>query len=150
MLPPETSATPAPQLDQIWNELKAARWAQSQTETEAQKLREELELAHFHRREAQHELRLLQVQTHELQEELETARHALEHSQGELAAMWRVMSARKERVGASLGDMTDGNEAFDLPQSGSKYEDQRSRIQSQIARARDLSRRRRWPWPQAS
>jgi predicted nucleic acid-binding Zn-ribbon protein len=148
-LPPETAA-PNPQISQLWDELKAARQGQAETTAEAHQLRQELGLAHFHRREAQQELQSLQNETEELRDELENTRHALEHTQGELASMWRVMSARKERSGESLGDMTDGNEAFDLPQRSGRFETERSRIQGQISRVRDLSRRRRWPWPQAS
>ena len=107
-------------------------------------------MAHYNRREAQRELQIIQSQAQDLKEELETARQALEHTQGELASMWRVMSSRKDRAVTDLASMTDGNEAFDLPPSRDILETERSRIQGQIARVRDLSRRRRWPWPQAS
>ena len=82
--------------------------------------------------------------------ELETARTALQHTQQELASMWRVMSARRQRSAPSLTGMTNGDEAFDLPPQRDRLERERSRIQDQIARVRDLSKRRRWPWPQAS
>jgi excisionase family DNA binding protein len=139
-----------PNLAGLWDELKTAKSDLAAAASEAQQLRHELNLAHFHRREAQQDLEGLQNQSLELQEELETARQALEHTQNELASMWRVMSSRRERTEPGLTSMTDGNEAFDLPPSLNSLASERSRIQSQITRIRDLSKRRRWPWPQAS
>lgn len=139
-----------PALTQIWDELKATKQDLAVVSAQAQELRQELGLAHYHRRRAQHELQAAQSEARDLQDELETARQALEHTQSELASMWRVMSSRKDRDERTLAGMTDGNEAFDLSPSRSRLESERSRIQDQIAKVRDLSRRRRWPWPQAS
>lgn len=139
-----------PNMAGLWDELKAAKSDFAAAVSEAQQLRQELGLAHFHRREAQQDLEGLQNQSQQLQEELETTRQALEHTQNELASMWRVMSSRKERTESGLTRMTDGNEAFDLPPALNSLASERSRIQSQITRIRDLSKRRRWPWPQAS
>ncbi|HEU0075021.1 MAG TPA: hypothetical protein VFS30_13545 [Dehalococcoidia bacterium] len=139
-----------PNLVGLWDELKAAKSDLAAAASEAQQLRHELSLAHFHRREAQLDLVGLQNQSLELQQELETARQALAHTQNELASMWRVMSSRKERTEPGLTGMTDGNDAFDLPPAHNSLASDRSRIQSQITRIRDLSKRRRWPWPQAS
>jgi excisionase family DNA binding protein len=141
----------SPQVAALWEELKTTKNGLDAAEWEAQELRQELGLAHYHRREAHDELVSLQDQTQELRAELSTAQEALKHSQTELAAMWRVMSARKERAGEHLLEMTDGNEAFDLAPARERLGGERERIQEQITRVRDLSKqRRRWPWPQAS
>jgi chromosome segregation ATPase len=134
----------------LWDELKATRSNLIAATAEARELRRELDLAHFHRREAQHELQSQHNEALELRDELETARQALEHTQNEMASMWRVMSSRRQAATQDLTDMTDGNEAFDLPPSHNGLTSERARIQSQISRIRDLSKRRRWPWPQAS
>lgn len=134
----------------LWDELKATRTNLAVSAAEAQDLRQELNLAHFHRREAQQELQGLHNETLELREELDTTRQALERTQNELASMWRVMSSRRQAATQDLTDMTDGNEAFDLPPSHRALTSERARIQGQISRIRDLSKRRRWPWPQAS
>lgn len=139
-----------PNMAELWDELKSAKSDLAAAASEAQQLRQELGLAHFHRREAQQDLEGLRNHSLELQEELETARQALEHTQSELASMWRVMSSRNDRTQPALTSMTDGNEAFDLPPANDSLASERSRIQSQITRIRDLSKRRRWPWPQAS
>ena len=148
-IPPEGVDANAPNLAELWTELKAAKQNLAAALSETQQLHEELGLAHFHRREAQQEVQALQEQATELTDELRTTREQLDHTQQELAALWRVMSARGERA-RHLADMADGNEAFDLPRARTALDDERSRIQGQIARVRDLSKRRRWPWPQAS
>ncbi len=148
-LPTAEEPIPAPRLTELWDELKVTRQNLAAASLEAEELRQELGLAHFHRREAQQEAQGLQNETRELCNELETARQALEHTQNELASMWRVMSSRRDRTPQSLTSLAGGNEAFDLP-SHDGLQGERSRIQSQIARVRDLSKRRRWPWPQAS
>lgn len=145
----ETEPAEAASLNSLWEELKLTKQELAAATSQTEELRQELGLAHFHRREAQQELQSLQNQTQELRDELETARQALEHTQNELASMWRVMSSRKERASQRFG-VTDGNEAFDLAPGRDRLESERSRIQGQITRVRDLSRRRRWPWPQAS
>jgi excisionase family DNA binding protein len=134
----------------LWQELKTAKHELASTASEANELRQELGLAHFHRREAQHQLQSLEGEAQALRAELESARTALEHTQTELAAMWRVMSTRKTNEATQRFGVTDGNEAFDLPPDRLRLESERSRIQNQITRVRDLSRKRRWPWPQAS
>jgi chromosome segregation ATPase len=148
-VPPEAGQQHAPNLAEIWNELKTTKQNLATALSEARELQDELGLAHFHRREAQQEAQSLENQTAELSDELRMTREQLEHTQQELAALWRVMSARGERA-RQLADMTDGNEAFDLPRARTALDSERSRIQGQIARVRDLSKRRRWPWPQAS
>jgi predicted nucleic acid-binding Zn-ribbon protein len=140
----------APDIAIVRAQLRAAEQELTAASSEAQALRQELGLAHFHRREAQQDLEALQNERQELRDELDTARRALEHTQEELTSMWRVMSARKERAGRHFGGMTDGNEAFDLAPARDRLEGERARIQDQIARVRSLSKRRRWPWPQAS
>jgi chromosome segregation ATPase len=147
-LSPATAA--ATELATLLEELKASRHDLATASTEAESLRQELGLAHFHRREAQQELLSIQNEAQGLRDELDTARQALEHTQGELAAMWRVMSTRREQAGHNFAGMTDGNEAFDLAPGLDRLDSERSRIQGQIARVRELSKRRRWPWPQAS
>ena len=134
----------------IHKELQAANQNLAAASSEAEAMRRELGLAHFHRREAQQALQTLQDEAQELRDELDTARQALEHTQDELASMWRVMSARKERSGPHFAGMTHGNEAFDLAPSHDRLGSERARVQNQIAQVRDLARRRRWPWPQAS
>jgi excisionase family DNA binding protein len=136
-------------LTSLWEELKLKTQELSTTAAEAEHLRQELAVAHFERHEAHKELQGLQLESQQLREEVETANQAVEHIQAELAAMWRIMSSRKERDGQQFG-LTDGNEAFDLSSDRSRMESERSRIQNQITRVRDLSRKRRWPWPQAS
>ena len=144
------AAEPNANLTGLWEELKTTRQVLANTASEATELRQELGLAHFHRREAQQELNSLENETQALRDELEIARKALEHTQGELTSMWRVMSARKTPDPSQRFGVTDGNEAFDLPPDRLRLESERSRIQEQITRVRELSRKRRWPWPQAS
>ena len=148
--PPIMEEPAAPDIAIVRAQLSAAEQELAAASSEAHALRQELGLAHFHRREAQQDLEAIQNESQELRDELDTARRALEHTQEELTSMWRVMSARKERAGRQFGGMTDGNEAFDLAQSRDRFEGERARIQDQIARVRSLSKRRRWPWPQAS
>ncbi len=142
--------SPASGLSEPWDELRTARQGLTSALSGSGELRRELDLAHFHRRQAQQELQGLQAETHGLQEELETARQELQHTRQDLAAMWRVMSSRNQRADGQLSRMTDGNEAFDLPPSRHNLEIERSRIKTQIDRVRDVSKRRRWPWPRAS
>jgi excisionase family DNA binding protein len=133
----------------LWEELKLKTQELTSAAAEVEDLRQELAVAHFERHESHRELQSLQLESQELRNELETANQAVEHIQAELAAMWRIMSSRKEREGQRFG-FTDGNEAFDLSPDRERMESERSRIQNQISRVRDLSRKRRWPWPQAS
>jgi excisionase family DNA binding protein len=133
----------------LWEELKLTKHELATAASEAENLRQELGVAHFQRREAEQEMESLQNETQELRDELETAQQALDHVQGELASMWRIMSSRRERGSQRFG-ATDGNEAFDLAPDRDRLESERSRIQTQITRVRELSRKRRWPWPQAS
>lgn len=133
----------------LWEELKVTKHELAAATSEAERLRQELGVAHFLQHEAHQEVQSLQNETRELRDELREAHEALEHTQGELASLWRVMSSRKERGSQRFG-ATDGNEAFDLPPNRERLESERSRIQTQITRVRNLSRRRRWPWPQAS
>jgi chromosome segregation ATPase len=147
---PAGSEAASTNLAELWEEVKATR-AQLATSTfAAHELRRDLDLAHLHRHEAQQALEDLQTQSNDLRDELETAREALKHTQGELAAMWRVMSARQDRAGQGLTSLSNGNEAFDMAPGRNNLNTERSRIQEQISRVRNLSRRRRWPWPQAS
>jgi chromosome segregation ATPase len=145
---PSSPAEPTAHIAELWEELKVTKGRLTAAASEAHELRQELGLADFHRREAQEELQSLLVESAELHEELATARDALKHTQDELAAMWRVMSSRQQRDG--LTKLSNGNEAFDMGPAGGRFESERSRIQEQISRVRDLSKRRRWPWPQAS
>lgn len=149
-LPAAEDTSPAQKPSWLWDELKAAKLELAAVSSEAEQLRQELGLAHFHRREAQQEIQALQNEAQELRDELEATNQALQHTQGELASLWRVMSSRKQSAGQPFSGMTDGNEAFDLPPSRGRLDTERARVQDQIARVRDLSRRRRWPWPQAS
>jgi hypothetical protein len=135
---------------ELWAELKATKQNLATASSQVQGMRREVELAHTNRREAQQELEALLEETQELRDELTEARDSLDHSQRELTSLWRVMSSRKGRSASSLTEMTEGNEAFDLPPSRGRLDSERSRIQDQISRVRGLSRRRRWPWPQAS
>ncbi len=144
---PDEAAT---SMASLWNELKAAKQELTAALSASDELQRELGLAHYHRREAQQESQSLESEKENLQEELDMARAELEHTRQELASLWRVMSSRNQRTESSLSDMSDGNEAFDLPPSRDSLEVERSRIKGQIDRVRDLSRRRRWPWPQAS
>jgi hypothetical protein len=135
----------------LWEELKAARASLDDTVAENVDLRERLAQIYQSSEEMRRELNQTRSEAQVLQDELDNAREALEYTQGELAAMWRVMSSRAERLerAHSLG-LTDGNEAFDLSRGHAAMTEERLRIQTQISRVRDLSRRRRWPWPQAS
>jgi hypothetical protein len=135
----------------LWEELKATKAALEQTQFENEDMRERLNQVYHHSEDMRQELNQARSEAQVLQDELDNARHALEYTQGELTSMWRVMSARAERQETSrrLG-LTDGNEAFDLDPGQTSLSEERLRIQTQITRVRDLSRRRRWPWPQAS
>jgi hypothetical protein len=138
-----------PGIAQVWEELKLTRTSLDETLAENVDLRERLAQLYERTEEMRRELYQARSEGQVLQDELDNTREALEYTQGELAAMWRVMSTRAERFEHSLG-ITDGNEAFDLARGRSDMSEERLRIQAQISRVRDLSRRRRWPWPQAS
>jgi predicted RNase H-like nuclease (RuvC/YqgF family) len=140
-----------PGLARLWQELKAARNSLDDTVAENVDLRERLARVYDRSEDMRRELNQTRSEAQVLQDELDNAREALEYTQGELASMWRVMSSRTERMerAHSLG-LTDGNEAFDLSRGHAGMSEERLRIQAQISRVRDLSRRRRWPWPQAS
>ena len=142
-------SAPTRNIAELWEELKAAKNQLAEASASSEELQRELDIAHFHRREAQAGLESLQNEARDLNQELTTAREALEHTQAELASMWRVMSSRKQPV-SQLAQMADGNEAFDLPPTRIGLDSERSRIRGQIDRARELSKRRRWPWMQAS
>ncbi len=150
---PETQAEPAEaaaNFTKLWEELKATKAELEQSHAEKDGLRERLGQAYNRSEDVRQELNLSRSEAQVLQDELDNARQALEHTQGELASMWRVMSSRTERQehAQSFG-LTDGNEAFDLSRGRGDMSEERLRIQAQISRVRDLSRRRRWPWPQA-
>lgn len=96
------------------------------------------EVANVHRlREELKTLRLeldtLLAERHELARELEDTREALRRSKDEIAAMWRILSARSRVNGRGRGAEGD-----------------RSRILWQISQARNLARRPKWPWLRAS
>jgi hypothetical protein len=135
----------------LWEELKAARASLDETVSENVELRERLAQVYERSEDMRRELNQARSEAQVLQDELDNTREALEYTQGELASMWRVMSSRAERLERehSLG-LTGGNEAFDLSRGHAAMTEERLRIQTQISRVRDLSRRRRWPWPQAS
>ncbi len=147
--PAHEGLDPSRNLAEVWEELKTAKHKLAEASANSEELQRELDMAHFHRREAQVELESLQNETRDLNQELATAREALEQTQKELASMWRVMSSRKQPA-SQLAQMADGNEAFDLPPTRIGLDQERSRIRDQIDRARELSKRRRWPWAQAS
>jgi chromosome segregation ATPase len=151
----ETDLTPlvheSSSVARLWEELKAVKSDLERSLADAQLLRRQLGEAHVQAQDAQQALERFHSETEDLQDELETTRQALEHTQGELSSLWRVMSSRTERQEhANRFGVTDGNEAFDLRPGLANLSTERERIQSQISRVRDLSRRRRWPWPQAS
>ena len=141
----------AESLAQLWQELKATRNQLETTEAEKETLHVRLNQLYNRSEDMRQELSLTRSEAQVLQDELDNTREALEHTQDELASLWRVMSSRSERLErAASYTLTDGNEAFDLGHSRSGLSEERIRIQGQISRVRDLSRRRRWPWPQAS
>jgi len=148
---PEKHHDDAANISRLWEELKAAKAELNRSHSETEALRERLSLAFIRSEDMKQELAHAQTEALDLQEELDNTRHALEHTQGELASMWRVMSSRAERAEQTqrFGG-TDGNEAFDLRRGIAGMSEERHRIQAQITQIRDISRRRRWPWPQAS
>lgn len=151
----ETDLTPlvgeSSSVANLWQELKAAKQQLDQSLRESARLRHELGVANLEAHGARQELQRFRADSLDLHEELDTTRRALEHTQGELASLWRIMSSRNAQpAGSQRFGITDGNEAFDLRPGTADLSSERQRIQSQITRVRDLSRRRRWPWPQAS
>jgi excisionase family DNA binding protein len=149
---PEEQAEPheSAGLAQLWQELKAAKASLDETLTENVSLRQRLSRVYDSSEDMRRDLNQSRSEAQVLQDELDNAREALEYTQSELSGMWRVMSSRAARLEQvpSFG-ITDGNEAFDLA-GRTDMAEERARIQNQITRVRDLSRRRRWPWPQAS
>jgi chromosome segregation ATPase len=138
-------------LVRLWEELKATKADLEQSTSDNDGLRERLSQVYDRSETMRHELNQARSEAQVLQDELDNTREALEYTQGELAAMWRVMSSRAERVeGLTRIALEGGNDAFDLRRGISDMSEERLRIQTQISRVRDLSRRRRWPWPQAS
>jgi seryl-tRNA synthetase len=139
------------ELGRLWQELKDTRRDLDLARAEMERLRQELGLAGSQASERERDLLRAQEEVLDLTRELEAAREALQHTQDELASLWRVMASRRERAGVvQRFGVTDGNEAFDLRVGASNMAHERERIQAQIDRVRDLSRRRRWPWPQVS
>ncbi|HWC30185.1 MAG TPA: hypothetical protein VG845_08900 [Dehalococcoidia bacterium] len=156
--PPELEDAVAPEMPEgeaglvrLWEELKATKADLEQSTSDNDGLRERLSQVYDRSETMRHELNQARSEAQVLQDELDNTREALEYTQGELAAMWRVMSSRAERVeGLTRIALEGGNDAFDLRRGISDMSEERLRIQTQISRVRDLSRRRRWPWPQAS
>jgi excisionase family DNA binding protein len=131
-------------IGRLWQELKAAKHDLEESLSEQDRIRNRSE-------DLRRDLNQARSEAQVLQDELDNTREALDHTLGELASMWRVMSSRTERLQqAQATRLTDGNEAFDLSRGRADMSEERLRIQNQISRVRDLSRRRRWPWPQAS
>ena len=138
-------------LTRLWQELKATKAELGQSLAEGESARQRLSEAYRRSEDTRDELKQARNEAQGLQDELDNTRQALDHALGELASMWRVMSSRTERLErAQRFGLTDGNEAFDLGRGRAEMSEERLRIQTQISRVRDLSRRRRWPWPQAS
>lgn len=153
-LPAERPVAPRPaapkpntEVAQLRQALGATKDELERTRIEVSGLKVDLGLAQTMRRSAQEELEQAEAQVRDLREELETLREALEYSEAQLASLWRVASARRERAEPAF--IPQSNEAFDLPPDRSGLDSERARIQSQIAQVRDLSRRRRWPGQQA-
>jgi hypothetical protein len=136
---------------QLWEELRATKVELEESLSENEGIRERLSQAYNRSEDMREEINHARSEAQVLQDELDNTRQALDHALGELASMWRVMSTRTERMErAQRIGVTDGNEAFDLARGRTDFSEERLRIQAQITRVRDLSRRRRWPWPQAS
>jgi len=156
--PPELAELALPEYEDaasnvgaLWEQLKATKSDLDQTNAENDGLRDRLSQVYNRAEDMRQELNVARSEAQVLQDELDNTRQALDHTLGELASMWRVMSTRTARMErAQTFGLTGGNEAFDLSRGRSDMSEERLRIQNQISRVRDLSRRRRWPWPQAS
>ena len=75
--------------------------------------------------------------------ELQATENALEYTKAEVANLWRAMTTRnlRQTQGDSRGTQADRTTVLDFAQ-------ERMRIQTKIADARSLARRRKWPWLQ--
>jgi hypothetical protein len=90
---------------------------------------------------AREQLNASQAESARLQEELEAAEAALAYTKAEVANLWRVMTNRNFRNAAKEAARESAESARIIQLS-----DQRSRIRSKIADAREIARRRKWPW----
>jgi excisionase family DNA binding protein len=84
-------------------------------------------------RDTKRQLRDAQRQKASLERELNGKEQALQHTQEDLAAMWRLMAARssEERPASKRTQLN---------------RDDVAKIQHQISAVRSLARRRKWPW----
>ncbi len=87
------------------------------------------------------ELNASKAESARLEEELEAAEAALAYTKAEVANLWRVMTSRNFQNAArkAVRESTETARIIEIS-------DQRSRIRNKIADAREIARRRKWPW----